>query len=77
MRTALKAVEIKDVQFIGSSAMLLALSNDRTFIIPLEKFEDIAGLTPEEQKNFEIIDGDNLTFLAIDEIYNLHQLIGI
>ena len=46
-------VEIKDVQFTGNSAMLLFLSNERTFIIPLDKFHAIAKLSSEEKKDFE------------------------
>jgi len=69
--------EIKNIQFIGAGAMLLALSNDRTFIVPLDKFKEIAALSDEERENFEVIDGENLSFLAIDEIYSLQELIGI
>ncbi|HUZ60036.1 MAG TPA: hypothetical protein VMU83_14775 [Hanamia sp.] len=47
MNAILKTVEIKDVQFIGNTAMLLFLSNERSFIIPLDNFNDIANLTPE------------------------------
>ncbi len=70
-------VEIKDVQFVGSSVMLITLSNGRAFIVPLDSFEDIARLSVEEKENFEVIDGENLSFLALDEIYNLHELIGL
>lgn len=57
--------------------MLLQLSNDRTFIIPLDKFKAIADLSPNERQDFEVIDGENLSFMALDEIYSLHELIGI
>jgi hypothetical protein len=77
MSITTQTVEIKDVQFTGNSAMLLFLSNERTFIIPLDKFDAIAKLSPEEKKDFEVIDGENLSFLALDEIYSLHDLIGI
>lgn len=75
MNITIEQVEIKDIQFIGNSAMVLFLSNDRTCIIPLDKFQDIANLTPFERNDFEIIDGENLSFLALDEIYNIHDLI--
>ncbi len=75
--TAVSVVEIKDIQFIGDSAMLLSLSNDRAFIVPLDKFKEIESLTKEEKNNFEIIDGENLSFLALDEIYSLRELLGI
>jgi hypothetical protein len=77
MSITIQTVEITDVQFIGKSAMLLFLSNERTFIVPLDKFQAIANLTAEEKKDFEVIDGDNLSFIALDEIYNLHDLMGI
>lgn len=72
-----QTIEIKDVKLIGNSAIMFFLSNERTFIIPPDKFKAIANLTLEEKKDFEVIDGKNLSFLAIDEIYNLHDLIGL
>lgn len=36
MNVSVKALEIKAVRFIGASAMLLFLTNDRTLIIPLD-----------------------------------------
>lgn len=74
--TAVKT-EIKSIQFVGNSAMLLSLSNDRTFIVPLDKFEAIAHLSTEDRYDFEVIDGENLSFLAIDEVYSLQELIGV
>jgi hypothetical protein len=77
MNVIVKTPEIKSVQFIGNSAMLLFLTNDRTLIIPLDKFKEIASLSPAEKGDFEVIDGENLSFLALDEIYNIHDLIGL
>jgi hypothetical protein len=77
MSTTIVKAEIKSVQFVGISAILLSLSNDRTFIVPLDKFKKIADLTVEEREDFEVIDGEHLSFLAIDEIYSLQELIGI
>ena len=57
--------------------MFVHLTNDRTFIIPLEQFPDIKGLNSAQKKEFEIIDGTNLSFLALDEVYSLSDLIGI
>jgi hypothetical protein len=70
-------VEINNVKFIGNGAMLLSLSNDRTFIVPLDKFKEIEALSPSQKEDFEIIDGENLSFLAIDEIYNIRELTGL
>jgi len=69
--------EINNIQFVGNSAMLLALSNDRPFIVPLDKFQEIANLSAKDRENFEVIDGEHLSFLAIDEIFSLQELIGI
>jgi Protein of unknown function (DUF2442) len=77
MKTDIKNIEITDVQFLGNWAMLLSLSNERAFIIPLEKFEGIAKLTPAEKKDFEVIDGEHLSFMALDEIYSMQELTGI
>jgi hypothetical protein len=77
MTTTVTEIEITDVKFVGNSAMLLSLSNDRTCIVPLEKFKQIESLTPSQKEDFEIIDGENLSFLALDEIFSIHELIGI
>lgn len=77
MNISVKTPEIKDVQFVGNSAMLLSLTNDRTLIVPLDKFKEIAALSPAEKSDFEVIDGENLSFLALDEVYNIHDLIGL
>ena len=42
-----------------------------------EQFKDIQSLTPLQKKEFEIIDGTNLSFLDIDEVYSLAELTGI
>jgi hypothetical protein len=77
MSVITSTIQIKDVQFIGNSAMMLFLSNDRSFIVPLDKFEKIAVLSAEARNEFEVIDGENLSFLSIDDIYNIHELIGL
>ena len=77
MATTTTEIEVTDVKFVGNSSMLLSLSNDRTCIVPLEKFKQIESLTPLQKEDFEIIDGENLSFLALDEVYSIHELIGI
>jgi len=42
----------------------------------LDDFSDIAALSNQEREDFEIIDDEYLSFLAIDEIYSLKDLIG-
>jgi len=68
---------IRNVDFVDSSIMFIYLNNDRTFIVPLDKFPEIQRLTMEQRKDFEIIDDNNLSFLAIDEIYSVNELLGI
>ena len=67
---------IKNIEFINSSILFVHLTNDRVFIIPLEKFPVIKKLSSEEKKDFEIIDEKYLSFLAIDEVFSIEELIG-
>ena len=68
---------IKNIEFINSSILFVHLTNDRVFIVPLDKFPVIKNLSVEEKKAFEIIDEKYLSFLAIDEIFSVEELIGI
>lgn len=68
---------IRSIDFINSSIMFIHLNNDRTFIVPLDKFPAIQKLTNEQKKDFEIIDENHLSFLALDEIYSISDLLGI
>ncbi len=77
MITEIKTPEIRNIEFLNSSIMFVHLTNDRTFIVPLDQFQDIKALSFEQKKDFEIIDGTNLSFLALDEVYSLTDLMGI
>ena len=68
---------IRAIEFINSTVMFVHLDNDRTFIVPLDKFPEIQKLTPDQRKEFEIIDEHHLSFLAIDDVYSVSDLIGI
>ena len=68
---------IRGIEFINSSIMFVHLENDRTFIVPLDKFPAIKKLSAKQRTDFEIIDDTQLSFLAIDEIYSVNELIGI
>jgi hypothetical protein len=68
---------IRNIEFVDDSIMFVYLDNDRTFIVPLDKFPTIKKLTPAQRKDFEIIDDTNLSFLGIDEVYTVSELIGI
>ena len=67
---------IKSIEFINSSILFVHLTNDRVFIVPLDKFPVIKNLSAEEKKEFEIIDEKYLSFLAIDEVFSIEELIG-
>lgn len=67
---------IINIQFTDD-AMKLVLSNRRICIVPLISFPEIAALTSEERTDFEVIDGEHVSFLALDEVYHLHDLIGM
>lgn len=68
---------IRKVEFINNSIMFVHLDNERTFIVPLDKFPDIALISNDQRNDFEIIDGHHLSFLAIDNIYSINDLIGL
>ncbi len=75
--TATLTTGIRNIEFVNNSIMFIYLDNDRTFIVPLDKFPAIKNLSPEQKKKFEIIDEQNLSFLAIDDVYSVNDLIGI
>lgn len=68
---------IRNIEFINNTIMFIHLDNDRTFIVPLDKFPAIKNLSPDQKKEYEIIDDHNLSFLAIDDVYSINDLIGI
>ncbi|MGE0636899.1 MAG: DUF2442 domain-containing protein [Bacteroidia bacterium] len=77
MSTVTTLPKIKSVEFLNSSIMFIHLANDRTFLVPLDQFPAIKNLSPEEKKDFEIIDESHLSFLAIDEVYSVAELLGM
>ena len=77
MITAHVNTEIRNIEFLNSSIMFIHLSNDRTFIVPLDQFPSIKALSLSQKRDFEIIDGNHLSFLAIDDVFSLVDLIGL
>ncbi len=71
-----KILSITNVSFSDENTLVLHLSNKRSILIPLDQFPEIASLTFEEREEFQVIDDEYLSFLAIDEIYSLKDLIG-
>jgi hypothetical protein len=69
--------KLRSVEFLNSTIMFVHLDNDRTFLVPLEKFPAIKSLTTEQRKDFEIIDNEQLSFLSIDEVYSVEELLGL
>ena len=68
---------IRHIDFINASIMFVHLDNDRTFIVPLDKFPAIQKLSTKQKQDFEIIDDNHLSFLALDEVFSMNELIGI
>jgi hypothetical protein len=68
---------IKSIEFINDTILFVHLTNERVFIVPLDKFPAIKNLSSEEKKSFEIIDDKYLSFLAIDDIFSIEELIGL
>ena len=69
--------KLRSVEFLNSTIMFVHLDNDRTFLVPLDKFPALKNLTAEQRKDFEIIDNAQLSFLSIDEIYSVEELLGL
>jgi hypothetical protein len=77
MSTLIKSPSIIHVQFKGNTLMEIELDNGRTFIIQLDEFPEIKKLSKTEKEDFEVIDGNYLSFLNIDKIYSIKELIGV
>ena len=67
---------IQNVKFTQSE-MIIELNNNRHFNVLLSEFPKIQALSVSEREDFEIIDDTNLSFLSIDDIYSVNELIGI
>jgi hypothetical protein len=77
MSTLIKSPSIIHVHFKGNTLMEIELDNGRTFIIQLDEFPEIKKLSKTEKEDFEVIDGNYLSFLNIDKIYSIKELIGV
>lgn len=62
---------IKNIEFINDTILFVHLTNDRLFMVLLDKFPVIKNLSQEEKKSFEIIDDKFLSFLSIDDVFSL------
>ncbi|WP_114752515.1 DUF2442 domain-containing protein [Pleomorphovibrio marinus] len=77
MDSLVNSPSIVHVQFKGDILLEIDLDNGRSFVVPLEKFPEIKALTKSERDGFEVIDGSNLSFLAIDKLLSIKELIGV
>ena len=77
MKPAVIYPSIKSIQFMSNSILFVHLDNDRMFMVPWEKFPVLKNLSDEQKLEFEIIDDKYLSFLSIDEVFNIEDLIGI
>lgn len=72
-----KNPEITAIAFMGDAALFIYLTNERTFIVPLDHFPAIKNLSKEQRLDFEVIDGHYLSFQSIDDVFSINQLFGI
>ncbi len=77
MNTVIEVPELRRIDFTADDLLSVHLSNARTVLVPLDMFPPIAQLNSEQREDFEIIDRQYLSFLAIDEVYGLEELLGI
>ena len=62
MSTQTLSVGIKEVEFVNGSIMFVHLDNNRTFIVPLDKFQSIKALSPKEKKTLKSLTTDTYPF---------------
>lgn len=77
MSTVIKTPGIKNIDFMNEHLMIIHLDNERTCIVPLEQFAAIKNLSRIEREDFEIIDESYLSFISIDHLYSINELLGI
>lgn len=77
MIPTLNQLHLERIDFSANRYLELYLSNERTVSVPLSEFEEIQALTSDERRDFEIIDGRYLSFLSIDEVFSLNELLGL
>ncbi len=65
----------RNLKFVFTS-LLINLTNDRVFIISLDMFP-LIKIFSMKKKSFEIIDDRYLSFLSMDDIISLEELIGL
>lgn len=69
-------MKIQSIEFQRDDTLLLRLDTEWNVYVPLSKFPAIAQLDTKQREDFEIIDDRYLSFLAIDEVYYIPDLIS-
>jgi len=77
MMTTIIFPTIKSIEFINDTILFVHLNNDRLFMVPLDQFPTIKNLSREQKTDYEIIDNKYLSFLAIDDVFSVEELIGL
>ncbi len=66
--------EIINVSFLETE-MVLVFTNKSSLHIPLENLPEVNALTLEQKNDFEVIDGEYVSFLDIDTVYHVSDLL--
>lgn len=66
--------EIINVSFLETE-MVLVFANKTSLHIPLENLPEVKALTREQKNDFEVIDGEYVSFLDIDTVYHVSDLL--
>jgi hypothetical protein len=65
---------IINVSFLETE-MVLVFANKASLHIPLENLPEVKALTQEQKNDFEVIDGEYVSFLDIDTVYHVSDLL--
>jgi hypothetical protein len=66
---------IKEVRFTRDRIHLL-LEDGREIVAPLSAFPEIEQLTPEQRENWQVFDGQAVSFMDLDEVYHISAFLG-
>ena len=67
-------MKIERISFPDADTLVVSLSDGCRATVPLKGFPSIAALTKEERQDFEIIDDTYLSFVSIDELFDVGDL---
>ena len=70
-------MELRGIDFRDDNTLRLYLDDKKEASVSLSNFPVIAQLNDEQREDFEIIDQQYLSFLAIDEVYHVTDLLNL